>query len=148
MAEHATHFVTWRVVFLAPPAVGALLALTPSYGLADSATKVDCEAAALTRYTAAQLKLNGVKATPGGDPTIDKNVPLFSIERTIAGRRLEEDYCLKAVACERRAGGSDMEDALNFVRCIDDEDKERVLSHLQDGSDAERQEAITRLKDE
>jgi hypothetical protein len=36
-----------------------------------------------------------------------------------------------------------MEDALNFVRCIDDKDKERVLSHLQDGSDAERQEAIS-----
>ena len=78
-------------------------------------------------------------------PTIDEKVPLFSIERTIAGRRLEEDYCLKVVACERRAGG---EDALNFVRCIDDEDKERVLSHLHDGSDTERQEAITRLKAE
>jgi hypothetical protein len=145
MAEHATHFVTWRVVFLAPLAVGALLALMPSYGLADSATKVDCETAAFTQYNAAQLKLAGVRATPGGDPTIDEKVPFFSIERTIAGRRLEEDYCLKVVACERRTGG---EDALNFVRCIDDEDKERVLSHLHDGSDAERQEAITRLKDE
>jgi hypothetical protein len=127
-----------------------LLALTPSDELAGSAdpsanTKVDCETAAFTQYNVAQLKLAGVRGTPGGDPTIDEKVPLFSIERTIAGRRLEEDYCLKVVACERRPGA---DDALNFVRCIDDEDKERVLSHLHDGSDAERQEAIARLKDE
>ena len=125
----------------------------PSNGLAGnpSANKnVECEASAFEEYNAALLKLQGVKLTPGGDPTIDEKhlqVP-FSIERTIAGRRLEEDFCLRVVACERRAGGPDLEDALNFIRCIDNEDEEHVLSNLEDGAAAERQEAISRLKGE
>lgn len=41
-----------------------------------------------------------------------------------------------------------MEDVVNFTRCIDDEDEERVLSHVHDGTHAEYQEAISRLKGE
>lgn len=114
------HSVSWRVVFLAPAAAGALLAAMPSSGLAGDPSanrNVDCETSAFQGYNAALLKLDGIQVTPGVDPTIDEKhlqVP-FSIERTIAGRRLEEGFCLKVVACERRAGGTDLEDALNFI---------------------------------
>jgi hypothetical protein len=91
------------------------------------------------------LKLHGVKVTASGDATMHSP---FSIDETVAARRLEEGFCLKVVSCERRAGGTGMEDAVHFISCIDNEDKERVLSNLHDGSDAERQEAISRLKDE
>jgi len=51
----------------------ALFSLIPSSGLAGSAVSSanDYETAAFTQYNAARLKLAGVKATPGGDPTID-----------------------------------------------------------------------------
>jgi hypothetical protein len=148
--------MTLRVVLLlVTAAVGALLALISSDGLAGGTnssdhTNPDCETAAFQEYNAALFKLQGIKVTNGGDPTIDEKhlkVP-FSIEETVAGRRLEEGFCLKVVACERRAGGTDMEDAVHFIGCIDNEDKEHVLSNLEDGTDAERREAISRLKDE
>jgi hypothetical protein len=151
--QDAAHSVSWRLVFLAPAAAGALLAAMPSNGIAGDSTAnryLNCEASAFQDYNADLLKLHGIEVTPGRDPTIDEKhlqVP-FSIERTIAGRRLEEGFCLRAVECERRAAGTGLEDAVNFIQCIDDEDVEHVLSHLQNGTDAERQEAISRLKGE
>lgn len=152
--REAAHSVWWQVACIAPApvAVGLLLALLPSDGFAGGShpSTKDCETSAFREYNAALLKLEGEKVTSGSDPTIDEehlNHP-FSIETTIAGRRLEEGFCLKVVACEKRAGGTELEDAVNFNRCIDNEDKERVLSNLQDGDDAERQEAISRLKEE
>jgi hypothetical protein len=117
----ASAFGVVAIVFLAPAAAGALLAAMPSNGLAGdpSANRhLDCEASAFQEYNAALLKLQGTELTPGRDPTIDEKhlqVP-FSIERTIAGRRLEEGFCLRVVACERRAGGTDLEDAVSFIQ--------------------------------
>jgi hypothetical protein len=147
------HSVSWQVAFLAPAAASALLAAMPSNGLAGDPSanrNVDCVASAFQGYTAALLKLQGIEVMPGGNPKVDENhlqIP-FSIERTIAGRRLEEGYCLTVVACERRAGGTDLEDAANFIQCIDDEDEEHVLSNLESGDEDRLKEAIKRLQDE
>jgi hypothetical protein len=73
-------------------------------------------------------------------------------QEVIVKRRLQEDYCSKEAACLRRPEADDaqstVEGAVLFIGCLEDEEKEDVLSRLHDGDAKEREEAISRLREE
>jgi len=110
---------------------------------ASSAAQDQCALAVTREYHETTVKIYEAARQKSVFPTI---------QEVIDKRRAQESYCLKFAGCLRRAGVDDaqaaVEGALAFTNCIEDEEKEEVISRLQDADAKEKEEVISRLRDE
>lgn len=113
--------------------------LRPAFG----GTNESCEQIAFREYNMA--KANASEAINAAGPYAS-----MTVEYVILKRRMLEGYCLKVAGCTERAragaGTANIEANFAFAQCIEDEEKENVLSRLANGDRQERDEAIAHLK--
>jgi hypothetical protein len=107
------HFRTWTAIGLIAP----FIALPDRAAIAaDDKVQTACAVAAFTEYNRANVAL------------MQQGVPVMSVESTIAQRRLEEQYCLRAARCivgDPTNSALAIPFAVAFSKCLRDEALEK-----------------------